>query len=398
MSVFMSIIKYSVKFIIYFFSPIIIIFLICIYPFKKIRFYFLSAQRIGELAGQVRMHILTKKNNYLDVFFATDIVSNNFLLNYLKKKIFIVKNYFVHPIWKILFILKSKINFFERFIIYTSPKDKNFILHKANKFILCKNDIKKGDIFLKDIGIPKNAKIVCLIIRDSKYLKLHDPKVDYSYHDYRNVDISNYKSAIKYLMSKNYYIFRMGVNYEKEINFNNEKFIDYSKKYRDDFLDIYLAYKCNFVITSVTGWDIVPSYFFHKPTLWTNLFPYHACLPYLDTSIFLPKNYYSLKKKKKISPWELTNIIKHPYQKKDYIKNGILVVENNQKEIRKATEEMHNKIKKNSFTNRSNLSKSMWNKFNTFINKNDLIYNHTFSPKGNFSNYYLCKNKKLLEI
>lgn len=394
----MSIIKYSVKLIIYFFSPVIIIFLICIYPFKKIRFYFLSAQRIGELAGQVRMHILTKKNNYLDVFFATDIVSNNFLLNYLKKKIFIVENYFVHPIWKILFILKSKINFFERFIIYTSTKDKNFILHKANKFILSKNDIKKGDIFLRDIGIPKNAKIVCLIIRDSKYLKLHDPKVDYSYHDYRNVDISNYKSAIKYLMSKNYYVFRMGVTYEKEINFNNEKFIDYSKKYRDDFLDIYLAYKCNFVITSVTGWDIVPSYFFHKPTLWTNLFPYHACLPYLDTSIFLPKNYYSLKKKKKISPWELTNIIKHPYQKKDYIKNGILVVENNQKEIRKATEEMHNKIKKNSFTNRNNLSKSMWNKFNTFINKNDIIYNHTFSPKGNFSNYYLRKNKILLEI
>jgi hypothetical protein len=67
----------------------------------------LSAQRIGELAGQVRMHILAKKNNYLDVFFATDIVSNNFLLNYLKKKIFIVKSSFAHPIWKILFILKS---------------------------------------------------------------------------------------------------------------------------------------------------------------------------------------------------------------------------------------------------------------------------------------------------
>ena len=65
-----------------------------------------------------------------------------------------------------------------------------------------------------------------------------------------------------YLISKNYYVFRMGVNYKKELKIKNTKFIDYSKNYRSDFLDIYLAYRCNLVISSDTGWDIVPSYFF----------------------------------------------------------------------------------------------------------------------------------------
>ena len=33
------------------------------------------------------------------------------------------------------------------------------------------NFIKKGNKFLESISVPKNAKIICLIVRDNGYLK-----------------------------------------------------------------------------------------------------------------------------------------------------------------------------------------------------------------------------------
>ena len=394
----MFLLKFLLKLVVYFFTPVIISILILAAPFKIVRLCFLPSHRIGELAGLAAMYLLKKnKNNSFDIFFSGDLVANSYLQSYLKKKFFIVNQLFAHPVWKVLSYLKKKFIFFEKFIFYPTYKDKNFLLHKSKGFFLPKADMKKGEDFLKKLGIKKNDKIVCLIVRDKKYLNTFLPDTNFQYHNYRNCDISNYIKSIKYLISKNYYVFRMGVNYEKELRIKNKRFIDYSKKYRNAFLDIYLASRCEFVITSVTGWDIVPSYFFKKPVLWTNLAPYHACLPFLETSIFLPKHYFNIKNKK-LSPWQVSEMILDPFNGIEYSKKGIFLKENTPVEILKATEEMFHQVNKKFYSNKDEKIINMWKKFNFFINKNSLIYNKNISPKGKFSRYFLNKNKKLLDI
>ena len=51
-----------------------------------------------------------------------------------------------------------------------------------------------------------------------------DPKKDWSYHSYRDSDIETYISAIKYLISVNYVVLRIGSEYSKKLNFNNNEY------------------------------------------------------------------------------------------------------------------------------------------------------------------------------
>jgi len=60
-----------------------------------------------------------------------------------------------------------------------------------NKIHFTNEEISLGENLLLKNGIDiKN--IVCLIVRDSQYLKKTFPSQDFSYHDYRDCDIDNY--------------------------------------------------------------------------------------------------------------------------------------------------------------------------------------------------------------
>ena len=77
-----------------------------------------------------------------------------------------------------------------------------------------------------------------------------------SIHDYRDTDINDFVSACEKLTELGYYVIRMGANVKKPIDTNNEMIIDYAfKNLRTDFMDIYLASKCEFCITTGTGFD-----------------------------------------------------------------------------------------------------------------------------------------------
>ena len=75
---------------------------------------------------------------------------------------------------------------------------------------LTEEEIIKGQSKLKDFGIPKNAKIVCITCRDSIYLKKKFPKKNFDYHSYRDANINHYIPAIKFLISKGFYVIRLG--------------------------------------------------------------------------------------------------------------------------------------------------------------------------------------------
>ena len=88
----------------------------------------------------------------------------------------------------------------------------------------------------------------------------------------------------------------MGKNVKK-FNISDPKFIDYANsKFRSDFLDIFLASKCEFAFGNSDGWILAPITF-RKPLALANWVP--AGIPYLHSSnliyLFNPKIIFSQK-------------------------------------------------------------------------------------------------------
>ena len=61
-------------------------------------------------------------------------------------------------------------------------------------------------------------------------------KKDWSYHNFRNANIFNYKKGIKFLLKKNYFVIRIGRGSEKKLYFKDKNYLDYSNlNIKNDF-------------------------------------------------------------------------------------------------------------------------------------------------------------------
>ena len=352
--IFKKYISRVIKIFFYILSPLIIFLILIIRPFVKIRFSFQSSERIGEIAGRMEVYLSEKKisgfHHYFDIFILTDIISNKTYLELLKKEVFILPNFITYPIYHVINLLKDKILILQGLIFYTKFEDNNFSLMKTKVNLLPNNDfIQKGNDFLKRLNIPNDAKIICLIVRDKEYLKQKFPKNNWDYHDYRNCNIDNYKDAINAATSRGYYVFRMGEFVNKELIIeNNNKFIDYSKKYRSDFLDIFLPFKSQFCITTGTGWDILPAYTFRKPVVWTNYTPLGIFPTYSKDFLFSIKIHYDTNKKKKLSLKEISESpASYALLTKFYKNSNIELQENTPDELKDLTIEMIDRLEGN---------------------------------------------------
>ena len=131
-----KIFKKTIKFLIYLISPLIILFILSVYPFFKIRFSLQSSERIGEISTQMEVYLselqLEDNSNFFDIFILTDIISNFTYISLLKKKVIILPNILTHPIYKILLTLSKRIDFFKNFIFKTKYEDNNFSIIKTN--------------------------------------------------------------------------------------------------------------------------------------------------------------------------------------------------------------------------------------------------------------------------
>ena len=142
-----------------------------------------------------------------------------------------------------------------------------------------------GEKFLHKINISNREKFVCLNVRDSSFLASTDnldwsKSRDWSYHNYRDSDISTYVAAADALADLGYTVFRMGAIVEKPLISKHPRVIDYATNgMRTEFLDIFLGAHCNFCVSTGTGWDCIPQ-IFRRPSLYVNLVPIflHECV------------------------------------------------------------------------------------------------------------------------
>ncbi|MDB0032212.1 TIGR04372 family glycosyltransferase [Alphaproteobacteria bacterium] len=242
-----------------------------------IRFHKINAHRFGHFMPNVEIYLCEKKffkeknknKVIIDLHFFEKDPSGNFSICNSHAEIMVRRLLLILPYW-LIYPLYETCLFFK---IGNKHIVKNISSNKDPKGLLDKYDChfsfndfenQKGRMILSDFGLKEDSKFICLNVRDSSYLKEKFPNTDFSYHDYRDVDISIFKDAILELLKRNYFIFRVGKIANQTLNISHKNYIDLTNTNYDDFIDIYLGAKCDICITTSSGFDSTPYVFRRK--------------------------------------------------------------------------------------------------------------------------------------
>ena len=342
--------KIILKILIILFYPVYLLFnLINIfYNYKLIE---ISGIRLGHYIGELTLWYLENKNKKeinKTIWICNRNTCNEFFFKKIKKKIHITKNYF----FKLLLEANKYYDESGKNIISRGPisKDRDILdLINKNETIITfsKKEISEGEKLIKQLGIKENQQFVCICSRDHSYLKKHLSNHSYEYLDYKNSNIENYNLMTKNLNKKNIFVIRMGRESEKKWSLDGKMNFDYSRsKFRSGFLDLYLVFRSKFVVTTGTGFYILPT-ILKKPIVIVDFLPIDYCITFAKNSIHIFKHLYDEQQKTIL---KLDQLVSEEYQflftQKDYRRKNLKVVDNSPEEINDCVMEMNDRLDK----------------------------------------------------
>ena len=232
------------------FFPIVVVIRI-LRPFYLIRIGFISNGIFGHFTFEPEYY-LSKKNQSsaksLDLFFFYSIKSVNKQWEKMVKR-----NIHVYSFVRFIYDLNNLLpggSYHIVNIVDSGSRDTNNVFNQTDQQIkLFSDEELYAEDQLKEFGFKKENKFICIISRDPAYKRKVNSKLDWSYHNYRDSDIDNYKEAAIKLAGMGYFVFRIGLNVEKKFDVNHEKIIDYANSdLRSDLLDNYLLSKCTYIL------------------------------------------------------------------------------------------------------------------------------------------------------
>ena len=345
---------------VYFISIPVVIIIRLIKPWFLIRWHGLNSSRIGHFARETELYccerdagINSPSQRYIDFFYlGKKYVCNKQLEKMWRRKLIVLPTFLLAPLYRInrfinIFvsggkyhevIVASANDYFDNSIQRDPMRDVHNLLERFQPHIsFTDKEEFQGKKILTEFGIPKDAKFVCLNVRDSSYLDRHKKHTlrDWSYHNYRDGDIDKYILSAEELTKRGYYIFRMGVKVLKPLKSSNPKIIDYAKSgMRTEFMDIYLGAKCNFCISTSSGFDEIPT-IFRRPVVLTGF----ANIGYMRTeskrNLIIPRHHIYQKSKKRLTLSEIfSSNVAIAHESEKFEQNGIELEENSPEEIK----------------------------------------------------------------
>ena len=249
-------------------------------PWLLIRMSILVSERIGHFAGNTELYLCERDaginlpgRRHIDLWYQNWPICNKQLALMLSRELHIWPRWFLGPVHKVNSLIpggdihqipdNTQADVDVHNLMDKSPPHLNFLAKEE----------EKGQTVLRELGIPKDAPFVCLIVRDSNYLKKIAPWKSWDYHNYRDCDIQNYVLAAKKLAESGYYVIRMGLDVKEAMDVDHPMIIDYATNgTRTDFMDIYLAAKCIFCIVGNAGFEAVPR-IFRRPIVYVDYVP-----------------------------------------------------------------------------------------------------------------------------
>ena len=317
-------------------------------PLIFIRVGHLNSARIGHLVKETNLYLLgerliRKKNTLssIDLFFKSPTTCNKVILEIFNNLgITVIPRFFIFHLYFWLKLLNKK------HIIQMAPLDRDLdhlVLKSPIIFKLPKKYKLNCEKIIQNLGIPSKAKIVLLMSRDNFYLEKSFSK-NHCIDNFRNIPIEDFKSSVEFLLSKGYYVFRMGNIAKERLNINSENFFDYPfSSFKSAEMDIYLSSRCDFCISVATGLDQL-AVMFKKPILYVNMVPFgHA---QTNPSLIIFKKLFSNKLNRLLTFKEIMNSnLAHAFNSEEYIKANVTLINNNEDEILNSLKEFIKSVK-----------------------------------------------------
>ena len=199
-------------------------------PWFLVRFGALTSSRIGHFAANTELFLCERdaginvpKQRYADLFFMDKVICNNQLATMWRRVLNIYPTSILGPALRINRWIPG---WRSHEIGHNTQIDRD--VHDLYRrfpphLMFTDIEIQKGEDRLREMGIPKGAAFVCLIVRDDAYLKELFPTRDYHYHDYRNGNINNFVLVAETLAERGYFVLRMGAKVEFPLNSSSHK-------------------------------------------------------------------------------------------------------------------------------------------------------------------------------
>ena len=213
----------------------------------------------------------------------------------------------------------------------------NALDHSASHLSFTNSEELRAQKDLARMGIDSNKPFVCLVVRDSGHYASNGESESIGY-DLLNTDISTFVLAAQGLAERGYQVIRMGAGSEKPMTLEHANVFDYAKSQnRSAFLDIYLAGKCSFAISTQTGPDCV-SLVFRRPVCYIDIARYSQF--FLGTNIAYWNPTTLMKNGSRMTLQQVMDsgvaLLKDP---DDFEKRGIISVRSTPEVIRQLTVE-----------------------------------------------------------
>ncbi len=381
--------------------------------FYLVRWEQLHSARLGHFAANTELYccardegINTPNVNHIDLFYTLGNICNKQLYTMWKRELNIVPysvGRILHCMTRLIKILHTITPSLNVHLINTPQNDRdihNIINSYPAHLKFTQEEKVKGTRWLKENNISVDSKIVLLAIRDDTYLTETYPENDWSYHDYRDCDINNFILVSEELANMGYYVIRLGHNAKDALKSNHPMVIDYAKNgMRDEFIDIYLASICTFIISTATGSDAPAVWCFKKPFVQVNHAPIGILHTYFERTVFLTKHHINTKNNKELSLSEIfLNNVSLCLQSACFKKKGIHLVENTPEEILDIVVEMIERIDGNWIPEENDeyLQKEFWKVFSADLISlnNNLLHGKI---KGKFGAKFLRDNSTWLK-
>jgi putative glycosyltransferase (TIGR04372 family) len=314
-------------------------------PSLKITVYKIRTSRIGHQISDIEVYLrkqslLPEQDRETPIFLTTD-PANHQLLKMVRRRVPMLPSKLATNAFDALKKISAFGGLLQNLPGHLQPQV--LVENTRKQLSFTPEEIQKGEHLLEKIGIPKGAPYLCFISREKIFLQTTDPKMDYSYHDYRDCSIENYMPAIETLTAKGLWAVRLGTIVSQPLQTTNERIIDYATKHRSDFGDIFLATHCKFYIGAGTGMIMVSS-FSEVPTVSCNMAPMGQA-PYRSADIFILKKYWDTQKRRLLTFREIISMGADRWDRTEqYEKAGIELIENTPDEILEAGLEMNARL------------------------------------------------------
>ena len=323
----------------------VVLFVRFLRPIILIRFGQLRSERIGHFSLNTELYLCEKEigkqpKSSVDIFCHNHPISNEQLKKMWDRTIL------VSELTRLPGKVNMKIPGHKSHTVFVPPdRDIHGLLTRTNthlRFTAEEEDI--GQRGLQTMGIRNGSPFVCFIARDNAYLEHVLPGQDWSYHDFRNVDIDTYLPALKQITSEGIYAIRMGAVVKGPLITDDPMVIDYATKFRTDFMDVYLSAKCKYFLTSSTGIDGV-SMAFRRPLATVNYVPLEQTWTWIENGVFIPKKLWSKDQGRYLSFREIMETPIGLFAHNDlYKEHGISVMPNTELEILEVVKEINGRI------------------------------------------------------